>query len=92
MDMLIEPTGSFGRFQKINLGIVGCITMLSAMYYNLIIINYFEPDIKCNVKNGYANSSFMDNKRQFSTCDMWDDYSQSINTNTHSPFICKRKC
>lgn len=89
MDMLIEPTGSFGRFQKINLGIVGCITMLSAMYYNLIIINYFEPDIKCNVKNGYANSSFMDNKRQFSTCDMWDDYSQSINTNTHSPFICK---
>lgn len=89
MDTIVEPTGSFGRFQKINLGIVGCITMLSAMYYNLIIINYFEPDIKCHVKNTHVNSSIFDNDRQFTKCEMWNDYTQSLSSDTQSPFICK---
>ena len=78
MDILIEPAGSFGRFQKLNLFIVGCITSLSAMYYSLVILNYLEPEIKCKVIPGLSRNltQFYANKLKKETdmCQFWTNY------------------
>jgi MFS family permease len=78
MDMLIEPAGSFGRFQKMNLFIIGLITSLSAMYYSLVILNYLEPNIRCGVKRGYDKNLtlFYHNKlkQETSVCNLWYNY------------------
>lgn len=86
MDALIEPVGPFGGFQKVNLFIVGCVTMLTAMYHNMIIINYFEPDITCYSR---TNSSTVIVANASSKCDMWHSYTESLETNIKLPYICK---
>lgn len=91
MDQLVEPVGSFGGYQKINLVIVGCVTMISAMYYNMIIINYIEPSITCHVRKNLANnfSTMMDSTDEnYTTCDMWNSFSEHEAHNTKSPFVC----
>ncbi len=89
MDALIEPVGPFGGFQKVNLFIVGCVTMLTAMYYNMIIINYLEPDITCYLRNNISSVLIANTS---STCDMWHSYIESLETNVKSPYICIYIC
>jgi hypothetical protein len=88
MDQLVEPVGSFGTYQKINLAIVGCVTMLSAMYYNLIIINYIEPNIECQSKRNQFNFTVPEYEN-YTTCDMWNSHNEYISSDTISPFDCK---
>ncbi len=89
MDSFIEPIGPFGTFQKINLLIVGCVTMVSAMYYNLVIINYIEPVIDCRMKSD--NSSIVLVNDQMSNCEMWDEYKDSVEAGTESLYYCTGK-
>ena len=75
MDSIIEPIGPFGLYQKISLLIVGCITCLSAMYYSLILLSYFEPPIRCTYTLYDGNNITQQNL--IATCDTWNNFTQT---------------
>lgn len=76
MDALIEPAGSFGRFQKLNLFIIGCITSLAAVYYSLVILNYLEPNIKCRLSSYHIpnRTEYINQLNKESICNLWHNY------------------
>lgn len=88
MDSLIEPAGAFGRFQKLNLFIIGCITSLSAMYYSLIILNYLEPNIRCKVMPGLGRNTSLFYlsilRKESDICNLWNNYTINFLENSNS--------
>lgn len=69
--------------------------MVSAMYYNLIIINYIEPILECHVNENYLEENnltdLITGDTQFSKCKMWKNYTESLEAEVQSPYICKGK-
>jgi hypothetical protein len=85
MDSLIVEVGEFGRFQKFSLFLLGTIAMTVAMSFYVTIFNTAEPDLNCY----YNNPQLSSNDTKLATCQMWNNYTNSIKQSETSIFTCE---
>ena len=88
MDSLIEEVGPFGKFQKIVLLVTGALTAVVAMVFYVIIFNTAEPHLSCYLKNNSTISSNTEVVTKDLKCNMWNNYSLSMQQSTQSPYEC----
>lgn len=87
MDSLVEEVGPYGKFQKCILLITGAITAVASMVFYVTIFNTAEPHLSCYLK---SNSTIFSNAEVTKElkCNMWNNYSLSIEQSTESPYEC----
>ena len=81
MDELIEKVGSFGRYQKGLLVIIGSVTAMNGLTQFMSVFNNAVPNQLCRYKE--PNSSYLPN-----TCEIYKNISTSNLNGYDSPFEC----
>lgn len=86
MDELIEKCGSFGKYQKMLLGIIGYVTAVNGLYQYMTVFNNAIPQLICNPKPSLSPHYIQD----FSTesCDAFRNISLSKELGYDSPYEC----
>ncbi len=85
MDKLLEKAGSFGKFQKLILIIVGTSSTLSGLTAFMSVFNNAVPVVLCRNKQTSfeANETFLNN-----VCEIMANITRSKETNQETPFEC----
>ena len=85
MEKLIEKTGSFGRFQKLILCVIGPVSGLCGLAAFVSVFNSAFPKLICKTKD----QSFDYNETLLSeTCEIIKNISLSQRNQIESPFEC----
>ncbi len=85
MDKLLEKVGSFGKFQKLVMIIIGSTATLSGLTAFMSVFNNAVPVVLCRNKQTSfeANETFLNN-----VCEIMANITKSKETNQETPFEC----
>ena len=85
MDKLLERIGSFGRFQKMIMLIIGSSATLSGLTAFMSVFNNAVPSLLCKDKTRsfHSNETFLDN-----TCEIIANITLSKENKQESPYEC----
>lgn len=88
MDRLIERTGSFGRFQKLILVLIGMTGVLSGLAAFISIFNNAVPKLLCKHKSNITslNEEYMENEN---VCKILRNITIGKGTQDESLYHCK---
>ncbi len=85
MDKLLEKVGSFGKFQKLILIIIGTSATLSGLTVFMSVFNNAIPAVLCTNKQTSfkANETFLNN-----VCQVLENITKSKETSQETPYEC----
>lgn len=87
MDAIFEEVGTFGKFQKISLIIIGCTAVIPAFCLYVSIFTTAAPALNCRyVYNQTLNQS--DSEKPMDICQKWNHYQSNLVTNKETSYEC----
>lgn len=86
MDDLIEKVGSFGKYQKLLLFIIGSVTAMNGLVQFMSVFNHAIPKLLCQHK--HYNSSYKENHYLSNSCEIFKNLSLS-KENEESHYECQ---
>lgn len=89
MDELIERCGSFGKYQKILLGIIGYITAVNGLLQFLSVFNNAVPQLTCHLKSSHLLHPDKQEFYQLDSCDVFANISLSHGQSIETPYECE---
>lgn len=88
MDALIEKCGSFGKYQKMLLGIIGYVTAVNGLYQYMTVFNNAIPQLICNPKLNYSLLVGQEFSPLSDSCEVFSNISLSKEKDIESPYEC----
>lgn len=85
MDEILEPIGSFGRYQKGILVLVGLVSSMTATVIYSTVFTAVDPGLICGYKNETHDN---DLPALPETCTIWKDLKQSERNNQSTLYEC----
>lgn len=89
MDELIERCGSFGKYQKMLLGIIGYITAVNGLLQFLSVFNNAVPQLTCHLKSSHLLHPDKQELYSLDSCDVFANISLSHEQNIETPYECE---